>query len=238
LLVLGHGGPTSSAPHYLQPEIQYWTSRGIAVVDVDYGGSTGYGRPYRERLKGRWGLLDVADCVEASRALVREGRAAAEARLIRGSSAGGFLALCVLAFYNEFAGGASYYGVADLEALARETHKFEARYLDQIVAPYPQEVQVYRARSPIHHAGQISCPLILFQGLEDRVVPPAQAEALVRALQAKGVPYAYLAFPGEGHGFRRAETIERCLQAELAFYGHILGFEPADDLPPVPIQNL
>ncbi len=238
LLVLGHGGPTSSAPHYLQPEIQYWTSRGIAVVDVDYGGSTGYGRRYRERLKGRWGVLDAADCVEAARTLVREGRAAAEARLIRGSSAGGFLALCVLVFYDEFAGGASYYGVADLEALAQQTHKFEAHYLDQLVAPYPQEVRVYRARSPIHHTGQISCPLILFQGLEDRVVPPAQAEALVRALQTKGIPYAYLAFPGEGHGFRSAETIERCLQAEFAFYGRILGFEPADDLPPVPIQNL
>ncbi len=238
LVVLSHGGPTAATSPVLRLETQFWTSRGMAVVDVDYGGSTGYGRAYRERLKGQWGVVDVEDCVNAARYLVARGAADGDRLIIRGRSAGGYTTLCALTFHDIFAAGASYYGVADAEALARETHKFESRYLDGLIGPYPEARDLYRRRSPLHSAGLLSAPLILFQGLEDRVVPPAQAEALASVLRAKGLPFAYLAFEGEQHGFRQAETIKRAAEAELWFYGKVLGFEPADHVEPVPVENL
>jgi dipeptidyl aminopeptidase/acylaminoacyl peptidase len=237
LLVLSHGGPTSQADSALDPRIQFWTSRGFAVVDVNYGGSTGYGRTYRERLRGRWGEVDVADCLNAARHLAAAGEVDGGRLAIRGGSAGGYTTLCALAFHDLFAAGASYYGVADAELLAKDTHKFESRYLDGLIGPYPEAAELYRARSPIHFADQISCPLILFQGLEDEVVPPSQAEEMVAALEKNRIPYAYLAFEGEQHGFRRAATIIQTLEAELLFYSRILRFEPADSLEPVEIHN-
>jgi dipeptidyl aminopeptidase/acylaminoacyl peptidase len=238
LLVISHGGPTAQAESSLDPEIQFWTSRGFAVVDVNYGGSTGYGRAYRERLRGRWGELDTADCLNAARDLAKSGDADGERLAIRGGSAGGYTTLCALAFHDLFAAGASYYGVADVELLAKDTHKFESRYLDGLIGPYPEAASLYRARSPIHAADRISCPVILFQGLEDEVVPPSQAEEMVAALDRNGIPYAYLAFEGEQHGFRRAETIRRTMESELYFYSRILRFEPAEALEPVEIHNL
>ncbi len=238
LLVLSHGGPTSSTSGALSLGIQYWTTRGFAVVDVNYGGSTGYGRAYRERLKGTWGLVDVQDCINAARYLADRGEVDGRRLAIRGGSAGGYTTLCALTFHDDFAAGASYYGVADCEALATDTHKFESRYLDGLIGPYPEARQVYWDRSPLHFADRLSCPVILFQGLEDRVVPPSQAEEMVAALQAKGLPYAYLAFEGEQHGFRKAETIQRTLEAELYFYSRIFGFPLADPIEPVEIQNL
>ncbi len=227
LIVRSHGGPTSSAVPALNLEIQYWTSRGIAVVDVDYGGSSGYGRAYREVLDGRWGIVDVEDCVAAARHLAEEGEVDGDRLLVRGSSAGGFTTLCALTFHpGVFAAGATYYGVADLETLATDTHKFESRYLDRLVGEYPQEKEVYRQRSPVHFADRITSPVILFQGLEDAVVPPSQAEVLVDALRANGVPYEYVTFEGEQHGFRRAETVMLAVEAELSFYGKVLGFDP------------
>jgi dipeptidyl aminopeptidase/acylaminoacyl peptidase len=237
LLVLSHGGPTSQADSALDPRIQFWTSRGFAVVDVNYGGSTGYGRTYRERLRGRWGEVDVADCLNAARHLAAAGEVDGGRLAIRGGSAGGYTTLCALAFHDLFAAGASYYGVADAELLAKDTHRFESRYLDGLIGPYPEAAELYRARSPIHFADQVSCPLILFQGLEDEVVPPSQAEEMVAALEKNRIPYAYLAFEGEQHGFRRAATIIRTLEAELLFYSRILRFEPADSLEPVEIHN-
>jgi dipeptidyl aminopeptidase/acylaminoacyl peptidase len=238
LVVVSHGGPTGQAEPALDLEIQFWTSRGFAVVDVDYGGSTGYGRAYRERLRGAWGVVDTADCLNAARHLASEGEVDRERLAIRGGSAGGYTTLCALAFHDLFAAGASYYGVADAELLARHTHKFESRYLDGLIGPYPEAAALYRARSPIHAADRISCPVILFQGLEDEIVPPSQAEEMVAALEKSNVPYAYLAFEGEQHGFRRAETIRRTLEGELYFYSRILGFEPAEKLEPVQIHNL
>jgi dipeptidyl aminopeptidase/acylaminoacyl peptidase len=238
LLVLSHGGPTSQATSELDLETQFFTSRGFAVVDVNYGGSTGYGRSYRERLKGRWGIVDLHDCVNAARFLADRGEVDGRRMAIRGGSAGGYTTLSALAFSDVFAAGASYYGVADLATLARDTHKFESRYLDGLVGPYPEYADRYRERSPIHAADRLSCPVILFQGLEDEVVPPAQAEVMVRALQEKGIPFAYLAFEGEQHGFRRAETIRRCAEAELSFYGQIFGFIPAGQIESVAVDNL
>jgi len=238
LVVKSHGGPTGSTSAELRLSTQFWTSRGFAVCDVDYGGSTGYGRAYRERLDGRWGEVDVADCVGAARALVADGRADARRLAITGGSAGGYTTLCALTFHDVFRAGASHYGVSDLEALARDTHKFESRYLDRLVGPYPEAAAVYRARSPIHHVERLSCPIIFFQGLDDAVVPPNQAELMVEALRRKGLPVAYLAFEGEQHGFRRAETIQTVLRAELAFYGRIFGFAPADGLAALTIENL
>ncbi len=238
LIVMSHGGPTSSASTAFSPHIQFWTSRGFAVLDVNYGGSTGYGRAYRARLNGAWGVRDVEDCVNGARYLVARGDVDAKRLVIRGGSAGGYTTLCALAFHDVFRAGASHYGIGDLEALAKDTHKFEARYLDRLIGPYPERRDLYIARSPIHHVDKLSCPIIFFQGLEDRVVPPAQAEAMVAALRAKGIAVAYVAFEGEQHGFRRAENIQRALEAELYFYGRVLGFTPADDLPPVPIDNL
>lgn len=237
LVVMSHGGPTSNARTELDLGIQFFTSRGLAVVDVDYGGSSGYGREYRRRLDGQWGVVDLADCVNAARHLAAEGLVDGRRMAIRGGSAGGFTTLCALTFSDVFAAGASYYGVADLAALATDTHKFESRYLDSLVGPWPEAADVYRARSPIHHADRLSAPVILFQGLDDKVVPPAQAEVMVDALRGKGLPHAYLTFAGEGHGFRQAATIVRAAEAELSFYGQILGFQPADDIEPVPISN-
>jgi dipeptidyl aminopeptidase/acylaminoacyl peptidase len=238
LIVHSHGGPTSAVSSDLDLEIQYWTTRGIAVVDVNYGGSTGYGREYRNRLRGRWGVVDLADCVNAARFLAERGDVDGSRMAIAGGSAGGYTTLCALTFTDAFAAGASYYGVGDLEALAKDTHKFESRYLDGLVGPYPEEVERYRERSPVYFTDKLSCPVILFQGLEDEVVPPEQAEQMVRSLKEKGLPYAYLAFEGEQHGFRRAETIVRALEAELYFYSRVFGFELAEPVDPVAIENL
>ena len=238
LIVMSHGGPTSAAGSGLSLQKQYWTTRGFAVVDVNYGGSTGYGRAYRERLNGAWGIVDVDDCVNAARHLASQGLVDAQRMAITGGSAGGYTTLCALTFRDVFKAGASHFGIGDLEALARDTHKFESRYLDALVGPYPERRDIYLERSPIHHVDRLSCPVIFFQGLEDKIVPPNQAEAMVDALRRKGVPVAYLAFEGEQHGFRKAENIKRSLDAELYFYGRVFGFEPADVVEPVAIENL
>jgi dipeptidyl aminopeptidase/acylaminoacyl peptidase len=238
LLVLSHGGPTGPADAHLDPEILFFTSRGFAVAAVDYGGSTGYGRAYRERLRGQWGIVDVDDCVHAARHLAEEGAADPERLVIRGGSAGGWTTLCALAFRSSFAAGSSHYGVADAERLATDTHKFESRYLDGLIGPYPERADLYRERSPLTGVSGLDRPLIIFQGLEDEVVPPSQAEVMVEALRRNGVPHAYLAFEGEQHGFRRGETIRRVLEAELSFLGQVLGFEPADALDPVRVEGL
>jgi dipeptidyl aminopeptidase/acylaminoacyl peptidase len=235
LLVSIHGGPTGSARSQLVLGTQFWTSRGIGVVDVNYGGSTGYGRPFRRQLDGQWGVVDVDDCVAAAEHLVAEGLADPDRLLIHGGSAGGFTTLSALAFRETFSAGASSYGVADLQALARDTHKFESRYLDGLIGPLPEAEAIYRERSPIHHLDGFDRPLIVFQGAEDEIVPPDQSQAIVDALAAKGVPVAYLVFDGEQHGFRQAANIRRSLEAELWFYGAMLGFEPADDVEPVPV---
>ncbi|HXF97902.1 MAG TPA: S9 family peptidase [Gaiellaceae bacterium] len=239
LIVSCHGGPTASASPIFNLETQFWTSRGFALVDVNYGGSTGYGRAYRERLNGRWGVVDLADCVNAARHLVAEGEADPDRLLITGGSAGGYTTLCALAFTDVFAAGASYFGVADLEAFGTgDTHKFELRYEHTLVGPYPEAAELYRQRSPIHHADRITTPTLVLQGEEDEVVPKEQAEVIVRALRERGVPHAYLLFEGEGHGFRKAETIVRALEAELSFYLQVLGLEPGDPIPRLHIENL
>ena len=238
LVVVSHGGPTSNAWTGLDLRIQFLTSRGIAVVDVDYGGSTGYGREYRRALNGGWGVVDVDDCLAAARFLVARGDVDPDRLAIKGGSAGGFTALAALAFHDLFAAGISWFGVADLEALGRETHKFESRYLDSLVGPYPAAAELYRRRSPVHHLDAITCPILVLQGADDRVVPPAQAEAIVAALVAKGIPYAYLLFEGEGHGFRGEGAIRRSLEADLSFLGQVLGFEPADAIEPVALEGL
>ena len=240
LLVLIHGGPTSAARPMLQVGTQYWTSRGFAVVDVNYGGSTGYGRAYRNQLRDSWGIVDLDDCVAAARWLGDQGRVDPERLCIRGGSAGGYTTLAALAFRDTFAAGASHFGVADLEALATETHKFESRYLDGLIGPYPQARDRYIERSPIHHVGGFDRPLIVLQGLEDEVVPPNQAEMIVGALRERGVPVAYVAFEGEQHGFRQAANIRRALDAELSFYAQVFGFDlPAGEgIAPVAVENL
>jgi dipeptidyl aminopeptidase/acylaminoacyl peptidase len=238
LIVIGHGGPIAAADPTFDLKIQFWTTRGIAVVDVNYGGSTGFGRDYRRRLNGQWGIVDVADLINAARHLVAAGRADERRLAIRGGSAGGYTVLAALTGHPEvFTAGASYYGISDLEALITDSHKFEARCLDILVGPYPAMRDEYRRRSPIHAVDRLSCPLILLQGLEDKVVPPNQSEMMADALRAKGQPVAYLTFEGEQHGFRRAESIIRSLEAELAFYGAVFGFTPADSIAPVPIEN-
>jgi len=238
LLVLSHGGPTGMTLPSLDLEIQHRTSRGFAVLDVNYGGSTGYGREYRQRLEGMWGVVDVVDCENGARYLARRGLVDGERLLIAGGSAGGYTTLCALTFRDAFAAGASHYGVSDAAALAEETHKFESRYLDRLIGPYPERADLYRERSPIHHTEELSCPVIFFQGLEDEVVPPNQAETMFEALKAKGLPVAYVPFEGEQHGFRRAENIKRALDAELYFYSRVFGFDLADPVEPVPIENL
>jgi dipeptidyl aminopeptidase/acylaminoacyl peptidase len=238
LLVMSHGGPTSAASSSLNLGIQYWTSRGIAVLDVNYGGSSGYGRAYRERLKGRWGIVDVDDCVNGARHLAERGLVDGRRLLITGGSAGGYTTLCALAFHDLFRAGASHFGVSDLEALALDTHKFESRYLDSLVGPYPERRDLYVQRSPIHHVDRLSCPVVFFQGLEDKIVPPDQAERMVESLRRKGIPVAYVAFPGEQHGFRRAESIRRALEGELYFYSRVLGFPLAEPVEPILIEGL
>ena len=238
LLVISHGGPTSETKVQLSLPIQYWTSRGFAVVDVNYGGSTGYGREYRERLRGNWGLVDVIDCINAARYLIARGEVDGARTAIRGRSAGGYTTLRALTWQDFFGAGASYYGVAELEGLAEDTHKFEARYLDSLIGPYPERRDLYRDQSPVNFVGHINCPVILFQGLEDKIVPPSQAETMVEALKAKGLPYAYLTFEGEQHGFRKAGNIIRCAEAELYFYSQVFGFDLAEEIEPVEIINL
>ena len=239
LILISHGGPTTATSGTLDLRVQFWTSRGFAVADVNYGGSSGFGRAYRQRLNGQWGVLDVDDMVAAAKFLVATGKADPNRLAIRGGSAGGYTTLAALTFRpGIFQAGASYYGVSDIEVLARDTHKFESRYLDTLIGPYPAAREVYRARSPIHFVDRLSCSLILFQGLEDKVVPPNQSEMMAAAVRAKGLPVAYLEFEGEQHGFRKATTIVRSLEAELLFYGRVFGFTPAGEIAPFPIDNL
>ncbi len=238
LIVRSHGGPTGAASPALRLAYQFWTSRGFAIVDVDYAGSTGYGRAYRASLNGLWGIADVEDCIAAAEHLVAKGLADPARLVISGGSAGGFTTLAALTFHDTFKAGASAYGIGDLEALMRTTHKFESRYLDRLVGPWPAAADRYRERSPIHYIDRLTCPLILFQGLQDRVVPPAQSEAMRDAVRLKGLPVAYLTFPGEGHGFRAAATQQAVLMAEYAFYCRVFGIESDDELPELEIENL
>lgn len=235
LVVLSHGGPTAAANPSLNLSVQFWTSRGFAVVDVDYGGSTGYGRAYRKLLERAWGVVDVEDCCAAAEWLAAEGRCDPARMVIRGGSAGGFTTLAALTFRSTFKAGASHYGIGDLAALVAETHKFEARYCDGLIGPYPEAADVYEARSPIHHTEGLDCPLILLQGSEDVIVPPSQSRAMAAALEAKGIPHAYLEFEGEQHGFRQAANIMRALQAELSFYAQVFHFSLGDPIEPVAI---
>jgi dienelactone hydrolase len=229
---------TPPASLYHASGIQLLTSRGISVADVDYAGSTGYGRAYREALRGTWGVADVDDCIAAARFLVDRGDVDGERLAIAGGSAGGYTTLAALAFRDDFAAGISEYGVGDLEALARDTHKFESRYLDRLIGPYPEAAAVYRQRSPVHFLDEIACPVLVLQGLDDKVVPPAQAEAVVAALAANGVPHAYLAFAGEGHGFRGADAIRRSTEAKLSFLAAVFGFTRPDETEPLEVSGL
>jgi len=238
LLVKVHGGPTGMARTQMQLSIAYWTSRGVAVVDVNFRGSTGYGRTYRHSLRGRWGTADVEDCVAAAASLARRGDVDGDRLAIAGGSAGGFTVLAALTFHDAFAVGASRYGIADLGVLATDTHKFEARYCDRLVGPWPEAKDVYDDRSPINFTDGLSCPMIILQGGEDKVVPPNQAEMMVEAIKRKGLAHAYVYFESEGHGFREADNIVTALESELSFFGQILGFTPADALPPLEIKNL
>ncbi len=238
LLTFIHGGPTGSTDPGFKLAVQYWTTRGFAVVDVDYGGSTGYGAAYRRLLRGGWGIVDREDCEAAARHLVTRGDVDPARLAIRGGSAGGYTTLCALAFGNVFTAGASYYGVSDAAALARDTHKFESRYLDALIGPWPERADLYEERSPIHAVDRLACPVIFLQGLEDAVVPPDQTERMADALRRKGLPVACLMFEGEQHGFRQAANIRRAAEAELYFYGRIFGFSPAGPIEPVEIENL
>jgi dipeptidyl aminopeptidase/acylaminoacyl peptidase len=238
LVVISHGGPTGSTSTSLRYGIQYWTSRGFAVLDVNYSGSTGYGRAYRMRLNDNWGIVDVDDCCNGARWLVKQGLVDARRLAIRGGSAGGYTTLAALVFKDVFSAGASHYGVSDLEALATDTHKFESRYLDNLVGPYPERRDLYLARSPIHHLQKLTTPLILFQGDEDKVVPPTQSKMMYDAIRGKGIPVAYLLFAGEQHGFRKAENIRRSYEAELYFYSKVFKFDLAESIEPVQIENM
>src|SRR6266699_4062069 len=238
LLVESHGGPTGMTYSELDLEIQYWTSRGIAVLDVNYVGSTGYGHTYRQRLDGQWGVVDVDDCVNGARYLVEQRLVDGNRLAITGGSAGGYTTLCALTFRNVFKAGASHYGISDLKALVSDGHKFESHYEHRLIGPYPQRSDLYHTRSPINFVDSLSCPIIFFQGLEDKVVPPNQAELMVAALRTKKLPVAYIAFEGEQHGFRQAKNIKRALDAELYFYSRIFNFTPANALEPVHIENL
>ena len=238
LLVMSHGGPTSATSSTLSLQTQFWTSRGFAILDVNYGGSTGYGREYRERLKSQWGVVDVNDCVNGAKYLVSRGLVDGKRLAIRGGSAGGYTTLCALTFTDVFSAGASHFGVSDLEVFVHDTHKFESRYLDGLVGPFPEKRDLYYQRSAINYTDQLSCPVIFFQGLEDKIVPPSQAEMMVEALKAKQLPVAYIAFEGEQHGFRRAENIKRALEAELYFYSKVFKFDLPEFIAPVSIENL
>lgn len=237
LLLKSHGGPTGATSSVLSLGLQYWTSRGFAVVDVNYGGSTGFGREYRDRLRGQWGVVDVDDSVNAAKYLIEKKLVDPNKLAITGGSAGGYTTLCVLTFRDLFKAGASHFGIGDVESLMAETHKFESRYGDYLIGPI-SEKELYKKRSPLNYVEQLSCPVIFFQGLEDKAVLPSQAESMVAALKAKGVPVAYIAYPGEQHGFRKAENIKRTLEAEFYFYGRIFGYTPADKIEPVLIDNL
>ena len=238
LLVHAHGGPVGATSSALNLVKQYWTSRGFALVDVNYGGSVGYGREYRERLRGQWGIVDVQDCANAVRYLIDSGEVDSRRIAIAGGSAGGYTTLASLVFTDIYHAGASHFGLSELESFVLETHKFESHYLHGLIAPYPEEKHVYYERSPINFTNRLSCPVIFFQGLDDKVVPPNQAVPMVEALREKGLPVAYLEFEGEGHGFRKAENIKRSIDGEFYFYSRIFGFEPADDIEPVKIDNL
>ncbi|MEA5510242.1 S9 family peptidase [Crocosphaera sp. UHCC 0190] len=237
LLVKSHGGPTAAASPNFSLKIQYWTSRGFAYLDVNYGGSTGFGREYRQRLDKNWGIVDVDDCINGAKYLVYQGKVDGDRLAISGGSAGGYTTLAALTFKDTFKAGASYYGISDLEALAKDTHKFESRYLDGLIGKYPEEKAIYEARSPIHFSEKLDCPVIFFQGLEDKVVPPNQAEKMIECLKNKGIPVAYVPFEQEQHGFRRAENIKRALDSEFFFYSRIFGFDPAENLEPINIIN-
>jgi dipeptidyl aminopeptidase/acylaminoacyl peptidase len=238
LIVIGHGGPTSMATSTLKLATQFWTGRGFAVLDVNYGGSSGFGRRYRDLLKGQWGVIDVEDCVAGARHLAESGVVDPERLLIRGSSAGGLTTLNALTFHDVFKAGASYYGVSDLAGLDADSHKFESHYNEYLIAPKAQAQAVYRARSPIHHTDRLTRPMIFFQGVDDKVVPPQQSETMVDALRARGVPVAYLTLEGEGHGFRKADSVVRTLEAELAFYLRVFGIALPEGLPQLEIENL
>ena len=238
LIVMFHGGPTGATSNILSLQKQYWTTRGFAVLDVNYRGSTGYGRAYRDKLLLGWGIVDVEDAVAGAQYLVSQGKADAKQLAIRGGSAGGYTALAAVTFTDVFSAGASYYGISDLEALAEDTHKFESRYVDSLIGRYPQDIAIYNARSPIHHTEQLNAACIFFQGLEDQVVPPNQAEMMVEVLRDKGLPVAYVPFEGEQHGFRQAENIKRSLELEYFFYASVFGFTPADAIEPIVIENL
>jgi dipeptidyl aminopeptidase/acylaminoacyl peptidase len=238
LMVISHGGPTGMATNTLKLATQFWTSRGFAVLDVNYGGSSGFGRAYRDALKGQWGVIDVDDCVAGARYLATRGMVDADRLVIRGGSAGGLTTLCALTFHDVFKAGASYYGVSDLKGLDNDSHKFESHYNQYLIAPQPEAEMLYLLRSPINHADQLKRPMIFFQGLDDKVVPPQQSEVMVDALRAAGVPVAYITLEGEGHGFRKADSIVRTLEAELYFYLRIFGIASPEALAPVAIENL
>ncbi len=238
LIVKSHGGPTAAASTALSLSIEYWTSRGFAVLDVNYGGSTGYGRQYRERLNRKWGIVDVDDCVNGARYLAERGEVDGNRLIITGGSAGGYTTLCALTFRNVFKAGASHFGISNTESMARDTHKYESQYLTGLLGPYPERKDIYYDRSPINFPERLSCPVIFFQGLEDKVVPPDQAETMVDAIRAKGIPVSYVAFAGEQHGFRQAKNIKRALDGELYFYSRVFGFGLAEPVEPVEIENL
>ena len=238
LLVKAHGGPTSATSSAFNPGIQFWTSRGFAVLDVDYGGSTGYGKEYRRRLRRAWGIVDIDDVCAGAEYLVSQGLADPKRLAIDGGSAGGFTTLGALAFKDTFTAGCSLYGVADLTALAADTHKFESRYLDGLVGRFPEEKQIYDERAPINALDGLSCPILLLQGDEDKIVPPNQAELMYEALLKKKIPTALKMYKGEQHGFRQAANIEDALNSELYFYSKVFGFTPADEIEPFKIDNL
>ncbi len=238
LLVHCHGGPTAAVSTTLNLQTQYWTSRGWGVIDVNYGGSTGYGTEYRRRLNGNWGVVDVNDCVNAARHLVEAASADPARVAIAGGSAGGYTTLCALTRRDFFRAGANHFGLSDLIPFVEDTHKFESRYLDSLVGPWPEAADLYRERSPLTHVDDLNCPLIVFQGLEDKIVPPNQSELIVEAVRRKGLPVAYLAFEGEQHGFRQAKNIKRSLEGEFYFYSRVFDFALADEIEPVPIENL
>ena len=238
-MVISHGGPTSASGTTLRYTVQYWTSRGFAILDVNYGGSTGYGREYRQRLNGNWGVVDVDDCCNGALYLVEKGLADEKRLAIHGGSAGGYTTLACLTFRNDvFKAGASHYGLSELEVFVKDTHKFESRYLYSLIGPFPERKDLYFKRSPINFTKNLSCPIILFQGDEDKVVPPSQSQMMFEAVRTKELPVAYLIFKGEQHGLRKAENIKRSLEAELYFYSKIFHFDLSDPIEPVGIENL
>ncbi len=238
LIVMSHGGPTTATNNLFKKDYQFWTTRGFAIIDVNYGGSSGYGRKYRQRLNGNWGIVDIHDCENAAKYLINKRLADKNRIAIRGGSAGGYTTLCALTFLDSFHAGASYFGISDLDALLKDTHKFESRYPDSLIGPYPEKKQTYFERSPINFVNKLSCPIIFFQGLKDKVVPPNQAEMMYKILLEKKLPTAYIKFPEEAHGFRKAENMKKSLETELYFYSRVFKFKPADNLPEVEIKNL